>query len=349
MNRKMVILTEGHSNPRTAKTACSVIRYRPDEVVAVLDSAQAGKTTQEVLQVGGELPFIRDLGEADHADTLLVGIAPPGGKIPASWRAIVVNALTQGMDVISGLHEFLGDDTEFAKVATQSGAKIWDVRKNDEKEIAQCKALDESCFRVLTVGNDCGVGKMVTAIEINAELKRQGVDAKFVATGQTGIMVEGDGCPIDCVVADFVSGAAERLVLDRQHHDLLMIEGQGSLAHLAYSTVTLGLLHGTAPHAMILGYEVGRHEMTSLNHRQIPALDKILRAFEMMANLRHPSQVIGVSMNSRLLTQDEATREKAYIEEQFGLPVCDVFRDGPEILANEVLRRYLKHRETYPR
>ena len=133
MNRKMVILTEGHSNPRTAKTACSVIRYRPDEVVAVLDSTQAGKTTQEVLQVGGELPFIRDLGEADHADTLLVGIAPPGGKIPASWRAIVVNALTQGMDVISGLHEFLGDDTEFAKVATQSGAKIWDVRKNDEK------------------------------------------------------------------------------------------------------------------------------------------------------------------------------------------------------------------------
>ena len=138
MNRKMVILTEGPSNPRTAKTACSVIRYRPDEVVAVLDSTQVGKTTQEVLQVGGVLPFIRDLAEAGPADTLLVGIAPPGGKIPASWRAIIVNALTQGMDVISGLHEFLGDDTEFAKVATQSGAKIWDVRKNDEKEIAQC-------------------------------------------------------------------------------------------------------------------------------------------------------------------------------------------------------------------
>ena len=345
----MVILTEGHSDPRTAKTACSVIRYRPDEVVAVLDSTQAGHTAQEVLQVGGSLPFVSQLAEAPEANTLLIGIAPPGGKIPASWRAIVIEALQKGMHLVSGLHEFLGDDAEFQDAAAQSGAEIWDVRKNQEKEIARCNDLDESCFRVLTVGNDCGVGKMVTAIEINQALNAAGVDAKFVATGQTGIMVEGDGCPIDCVVADFVSGAAERLVLDRQNHDLLMIEGQGSLAHLAYSPVTLGLLHGTAPHAMILGYEVGRTQMTSLNHRSIPPLADLFRAFELMANLRHPSRIIGISMNSRLLSEAETETERSRVEREFGLPVCDVFRDGPQVLADRVLREFQQHRERNPR
>lgn len=349
MSRKMVILTEGHSDPRTAKTACSVIRYRPAEVVAVLDSTLAGKTTQDVLQVGGSLPFVSRLDEAPEANTLLIGIAPPGGKIPASWRAIVSEALHKGMNLVSGLHEFLGDDPEFQEAADQSGAEIWDVRKNQEKEIARCEGLDESCFRVLTVGNDCGVGKMVTAIEINQALKTAGVDAKFVATGQTGIMVEGDGCPIDCVVADFVSGAAERLVLDRQHHDVLMIEGQGSLAHLAYSPVTLGLMHGTAPHAMILGYEVGRTQMTSLNHRSIPPLGDLFRAFELMANLRHPSSIIGISMNSRLLTEAQADAERSRVESEFGLPVCDVFRDGPQVLADRVLREFRNHRERNPR
>ena len=278
-----------------------------------------------------------------------MGIAPPGGKIPGAWRAIVSEALQKGMNVVSGLHEFLGDDAEFARLAEASGATIWDVRQNQEKEIAKCEGLDETCFRVLTVGNDCSVGKMVTAIEVNKGLRARGIDAKFVATGQTGIMVEGDGCPIDCVVADFVSGAAERLVLDRQHHEVLMIEGQGSLAHPSYSTVTLGLLHGCAPHAMILGYEVGRTQVTSVEHRTIPPLADLFRAFELMAHLRHPSRIIGISMNSRLLSAADAEQERARVESEFGLPVCDVFRDGPEALVQAVVRALGDHRKQHPR
>ena len=349
MKRQVVILTEGFSNPRTAKTACSIIRYRPDEVVALLDGTEAGKTAAELLQVGDDVPVVANLEEAPTANTLLIGIAPPGGKIPEAWRTIILSALRQGMDVVSGLHEFLSEDREFAAAAAASDASIIDVRMNDEKEIARGLELDESCFRVLTVGNDCSVGKMVTSIEINAGLKERGVDAKFVATGQTGIMVEGDGCPVDCVVADFVSGASERLVLDRQQHDVLMIEGQGSLAHPSYSAVTLGLLHGSAPHAMILCYEVGRTQTTSLDHRKIPPLGDLFRSFELMANLRAPSQIIGISMNGRLLSEQQADEEKQRLDREFGLPVCDVFRDGPSILVDTVQTAFERHRLAHPR
>ena len=343
MPHKLVILTEGHSEPHTAKTACCVIRYGQDEVVGVLDKSQKGKTAQELLQVGGDIPMIGSLAEAPDADRLLIGIAPTGGKIPPTWRPIILEAISRGMDIVSGLHDFLCHDLEFMTAAKAQNVRLIDVRKNDQREIARAQGVRDGCLRVLTVAHDCSVGKMVTAVEVSRELKRRDRNVKFVATGQTGIMIEGDGCPVDSVVADFVSGAVERMVLDQQHHDILLIEGQGSLVHPSYSAVTLGILHGAAPHALILCYEIGRETVTGLPHLRIPPLAEIKRLNEVMGSVWQPCEVIGISMNGRLVNTVEAEAERRRVESEFGLPVCDVFRDGPGTLADAVLQLKDRH------
>lgn len=336
--RKMILLTEGFSNPHTAKTACSVIRYRREEVVGVLDSTQKGKLVSEFLQVGDELRFISNIDEVPAANTLLIGIAPPGGKIPPAWRVIIRQAIDRKMNIVSGLHDFISDDEEFATAAKVTGSEIYDVRKNSEKTIARCKGIDERCLRIHAVGHDCSIGKMVTSIEVTNRLKQLGRKAKFIATGQTGIMIEGDGLPIDCVVADFVAGAAEKLVLQNQHHEILLIEGQGSLTHPSYSGVTLGLLHGCAPHGLFLCYEVGREVVTGVEHIKIPPLSEVKRIAEIMSNARHPCKIIGISMNSRRVTAEQAEIERERVEREFQLPVVDVFRHGPDRLVQAVLK-----------
>jgi uncharacterized NAD-dependent epimerase/dehydratase family protein len=339
MTRRLVVLTEGHSHPLTAKTAVSVVRYCADQVVAVWDSTRRGQTAQSLLGVGGDLPVIGSIDEAPGANTLLIGIAPPGGRLPAAMRAAVLAAIARGWTIESGLHEFLADDAEFARAARASGAVLNDVRRNDERDVAHRQGFDERCLRIHTVGNDCSVGKMVAAIELTRGLQRAGLDAKFVATGQTGIMIEGDGCPIDRVISDFVSGAAEKLVLAHQHHQVLLIEGQGALTHPRYSAVTLGLLHGTLPDGLIVCYEVGRTHVHGLEHVSLATLPQIIQANEQMANLMHPCRVIGLAMNSRRCTAEAARAERAQRRRELGLPVCDVLRDGAEELVEAVLAR----------
>ena len=337
MSRRIIILTEGHTEPHAGKTAASVIRYRGHEVVALLDATQQGRTSGELLGTGN-VPIVGKLDDVPEANTLLLGIAPPGGKIPASWRAIILDAIARRkMDVISGLHDFVGDDPDFSAAAKKSGVTIHDVRKNTEKTIARRQGLRPDCLRVHAVGHDCSIGKMVVSIEITNGLKKRGHDAKFIATGQTGIMVEGDGLPIDCIVADFVSGAAEKMVLQHQHHEILVVEGQGSLVHPSYSGVTLSLLHGCAPHALILCYEVGRETVTGVESVKIPPLADIKRMFEMMSNIHQPCKVIGIGINSRRLSAAAAAEERKRIIAEFGLPACDVIRDSPDELVEAVL------------
>ncbi len=333
----MVILTEGHTHPLTAKTACSVIRYRPDEVVAVLDSQQVGKRCEELLQVGQGIPIVASLDETPGANTLLLGIATQGGQIPEPWRRTILEALQRGMDVVSGLHDFLCDDAEIAATAQRLGRKIVDVRKNQHRSVANRRNIRPDCLRVHTVGNDCNVGKMVTSIEIARALQARQIDAKFVATGQTGIMIEGDGCPIDCVVSDFINGAAEELVLQNQHHDILVIEGQGCIVHPRYSAVTVGLLHGCLPQALILCFEAGRTNFRTMDHVPLPPLPQLKQLYEAMAGAAHPCQVIGISMNTRNLTAEQAAQQRLLVRDDFGVPVCDVIRDGPGDLVEAVV------------
>ncbi len=338
MNRKLLILTEGHTNPHTAKTASCLIRYCRDEVIAILDSTQRGKTTHDLLGVGGDLPIVGSLDEAKGAKTLLLGIAPPGGKIPTAWRQVILDAIARGMNVVSGLHDFLTEDAEFVSAANRHGVTLTDVRKNNEKDVARRHGLNDKCLRVLTVGHDCSVGKMVAGVELTNALKKRGRDAKFIATGQTGIMVEGDGCPIDRVISDFVSGAVEKMVLANQHREILVVEGQGSLIHPSYSGVTLSLLHGSFPHALIFVYEVGREAVTGVDHVRIPPLKRLIEINEMMASVERPTRVIGIAMNSRRVSEAEANAERERVRAETGVPVCDLIRHGSDELVDAILR-----------
>lgn len=333
---RIILLTDGFSTPYLAKTAISLLRYRGGDVLAVLDASEAGRTSQSLFGTGGEIPVVASMEGLD-ADALFIGIAPPGGKLPQAWYPLVIRALQSGMDVVSGLHDFLSCNAEFVSTADKHGRRLIDVRKNDERETATAEPFRPGCLRIHTVGHDCSVGKMVTSLEIQRELLQRGEDAEFLATGQTGIMVSGDGVPIDCVVADFVNGAAEALVRRHQHRNIVLIEGQGSISHPSFSAVTLGLLHGCAPDGLILCYEVGRTMVKGIDGVAVQPLRSLVNAYESVAALRHPCRVIGVAMNGREITPDQAQAERQRVQAELGLPVTDVFRDGPAPLVDAVL------------
>jgi len=336
--RRMLIITDGYNDAHTAKTAICLIRYRPEEVVAVLDRQSVGKNCQEVFGVGGNIPLVASLAEAPEANTLLIGIAPPGGKIPRHWRPIISEAIARGMTIVSGLHEFLRDDGEFSRAAAEHGVQLVDVRNNDEHDVANRVGIREGCLRIHTIANDCSCGKMVASVEVARGLSRIGIDAAFVATGQTGILVAGSGCPIDRVIADFVNGAAEKLVLANQHHEVLVVEGQGSLFHPRYSGVTLGLLHGLMPDGLILCYEMGRRAFFDMESVPLPPLEKVIEFYEAAANIMHPCRVIGLAVNGQKFPDDAVAAECEQVGRRLGLPACDVIRHGPEELVEAVVQ-----------
>lgn len=336
--RHAVVITDGYNDPHTAKTAICLLRYRPEDIAAVLDRQSAGKTCQTVFGVGGAIPCVGTLAEAPGANTLMVGIAPPGGKFPAHWRPIILEAIARKMTVVSGLHEFLRDDPEFCRAAAEHGVPLVDVRDNNEHDVADRLGIREGCLRIHTVANDCSCGKMVASVEIAEGLNRSGVDAAFVATGQTGIMIAGGGCPIDRVISDFVNGAAEKLVLANQHHEVIVVEGQGSLFHPRYSGVTLGLLHGLIPDGLVVCYEMGREGFFGMEGIGLAPLEKVIEFYESAASIMHPCRVIGVAVNGQRFAADAVAAECERVERRLGLPACDVIRHGPQKLVEAVLR-----------
>lgn len=254
-------------------------------------------------------------------------------------KAILLQGIARQMTLVSGLHDFLAHDPDIAEAARWHGVELWDLRRNNERDVAHRRNIDERCLRILTVGQDCNVGKMVVSVELSRALCQAGHDARFVATGQTGILIAGQGCAVDAVVADFVNGAAEKLVLANQQHAMLMIEGQGSIVHPRYSAVTLGLLHGCVPDGLILCYEMGRQTVAGMDHVRLPSLGVFIQLYEVMAQVMHPCRVIGVAMNSRRFSPQEAAAEQERLRQELGLPVCDVLRHGPGDLVEAVLAR----------
>lgn len=336
MSRKIIALTEGYSNPQTAKTARNLIYYCPGEVVALFDRLNIGKTSIDLLGVG-DVPVIGSLDTVKDADTLIMSVALPGGKLPQSFKEIMLEAISRKMNIVSCGHEFISDDPVLVSAAKSMGVLLKDVRKNSERDVAHREGINPNCLRILTVGNDCSLGKMVTSLELARALQKRAYDAKFVATGQTGILIEGDGIPIDAVVGDYINGAAEKLILQNQHHDLLIIEGQGSIVHPRYSSVTLGLLHGTMPHGMIMCYEVGREYVHNMPGIKIPPMETIIKLFEDMASVMFPSKIIAFAFNSNNVSELETEKEREKIKKQFGLPACDVVRHGPDELLDAII------------
>ena len=256
MKRKMVILAEKKLGPTTSKMANGALRYLPDEIVAVIDSRYAGKTVQQILGFGGIIPVVSSLEEAlnFHPTSMLIGISPPGGEFPTEWYPVVIQALQNKLDIISGLHDFIGDVPEFKVLAEKYNVKIQDLRKNTRPDtLARGLARSFKSRIILTVGTHGNVGKMTATIEIVKYLHRTGVSADWLATGQIGILIKRKGIPLDAVRGDFLSGAVESALVPMDGNcKYLFVEGQGSLQHLGYSSVALGLLHGSLPDAMIL-------------------------------------------------------------------------------------------------
>jgi uncharacterized NAD-dependent epimerase/dehydratase family protein len=331
------ILTDGFLTERNAKTAHGVLRYSQDDVAAVIDATHAGRSTLDVIpEVVRDVPVVKSWDEARDrgASSLLLGVATPGGWMPEHWRAWILDALRDGYEVVSGLHSFLSDDPEFVATANASGAGLWDVRRPpDDIPLFSGKSLEVPQLIALTVGSDCAVGKKSTALEVTAAARAAGAKAEFLATGQTGVMIAGKGIAIDRVISDFAAGAAEQLVLGAEPaSEVLIVEGQGSLWHPAYAGVTLSLLHGSAPHALIMCHQVGRSAIEEPPYTELPDLGEMIEGYERMASTVRPARVACVSLNCHGLDEGEARRSVSEVEEETGLPAGDVFAgDAPKL------------------
>jgi uncharacterized NAD-dependent epimerase/dehydratase family protein len=338
--RRLVILTEGNFGPHHGKTAMGVIRYGTDPIAAVLDSSIAGRNVSEWLP-GKDIPAVATLAEAlalpEPPNTLLIGIAPTGGKLPDSWRTTILEAIEAGMDIHSGLHTFLGDDPEFSAAAHAKGVQIVDFRRPPERhETAVGRPHSPGKRVILTVGTDCAIGKMSVALELRKSGLAQGDRVAFVPTGQTGMMIDGWGVAVDRVISDFVQGTVEWMLEEGEERgDWIIVEGQGSLDHPAYSSVTLGLIHGATPHAMVLVHKPGlqEHDFDHLPEASFPIaeLGPFIELHERIAGLVAPSKVVAVALNTSLYAHDaEARRVIDAIAAETGLAADDPVRFGAD-------------------
>jgi uncharacterized NAD-dependent epimerase/dehydratase family protein len=343
--RRLVILAEGQFSFHHGKTAMGVIRYGGDPVLAVIDSTNAARNVSEYLGPGFDIPIVASLADALALGTtaLLIGIAPTGGRLPAEWREAILQAIDARLDILSGLHTFLADDPEFAAAAAARSVEIVDYRRPpDWMETAVGRPHGPGKRVILTVGTDCGIGKMSVALELVRAAREVRMSAAFVPTGQTGIMIEGWGYAVDRVISDFLQGTCEWLVAHGEERgDWVIVEGQGSLDHPAYSSVTLGLIHGTTPHAMVMVHKPG---LTEHDFDHVPELDSLIkplpefiRMHEQVAALVAPSKVVAVALNTSLIEDEaEARRVIERTAAETGLPCGDPVRFGPGPLWRDI-------------
>src|SRR5579883_3586394 len=310
--KKIVILAEGSFEMHYGKTATGVIRYSRDEVVAVIDSTKAGQDVAQALGVdlGKGIPVVADIHEAlkYQPDTLLIGIAPQGGNLPASWRWQLLTAMAAGLDIINGLHVFFSEDEELQAAAHEHGVTIWDVRRPPDKRlVARYTPHRPGSHTILAVGSDCATGKMTTMLEINREAQQRGLSSEFVATGQTGIMIAGNGLPVDRIISDFVAGMVEEMVLDlAEQYDWVFVEGQGALNHPGYSPVTLGLIHGSMPDAMIFCHKAGTTKIEGYTYCPLPSLNRMIQINEDTVSWvrpERPCKVVGLALVTHALSE----------------------------------------------
>lgn len=277
---------------------------------------------------------------AQGARSFVIGVAPVGGRLMESWRPEIIKALEAGLDIVSGLHDRLGEDPEFSAIAAANGCVIHDVRRND-RVFKAGTGKKRTGLRMLTVGTDCALGKKYTALRLTQSLTDSGVKATFRATGQTGIMIAGAGVAIDAVIADFVAGAAEALSPDNDPDHWDVIEGQGALFHPAYAGVTLGLVHGSQPDALVLCHDPVREHIASFPDYPLPSLAQAAVRYVEAARLTNASaQIVGVSLNTSKLDDRDAQRAAQAAEDELNVPAMDPMRFGAENVVKFMMRGF---------
>jgi len=321
LNAPYLILIGSLDDPTYAKTGFGIVHWRPDLVAGQLRFPGC------TLDLGVPDMTVAQAAEAG-VGSLVIGVAPVGGVVPDYWWDTIVEAATAGLDIVCGLHLRLGDVPAVAAAARASGARLIDVR-NPPKNLPVGTGIKRSGKRVLTVGTDCAIGKKYSALALDKAMREAGMKSTFRATGQTGIMLAGEGIPIDAVVADFISGAAEVISPDNDDDHWDVIEGQGSLFHPGYSGVSLGLLHGSQPDAFVLCHDATRTAVSGWEHYPLPSVKEAIEMHVTMGRRTNPAiRCVGVSVNT---SQLDAGRRLAYLRDMgtaTGLPCVDPIIDG---------------------
>ncbi|QDL11206.1 DUF1611 domain-containing protein [Brasilonema octagenarum UFV-E1] len=341
LNQRVAVLLHEQLLGRHGKTGLSILRYSEAPIVAVIDREYAGKSLTELTGIKRDVPIVASVAAAleYQPQVLVIGIAPKGGVLPDDYWHELKNALSAGMSIVNGLHTPLASMPDL-KALLKPGQVIWDVRKEPSNlDVASGLARNLSCQRVLTVGTDMSVGKMSTSLELHWASRRRGLRSKFIATGQTGLMLEGDGVPLDAVRVDFAAGAVEQVVMRYgKNYDILHIEGQGSLLHPG-STATLPLMRGSQPTQMILVHRAGQTEV--INGVPIPPLSEVVKLYETVARAGGafaPVPVVGISLNTKDLDESQALDAVAQTETETGIPCTDPIRFGVDKLLNALMQ-----------
>jgi uncharacterized NAD-dependent epimerase/dehydratase family protein len=335
--KRYLILAEARSDdPHYGKTARGVLRYRREQVTAIVDSLRAGEE-----QDGVPIVATVEEGMQHGPDTALVGVVTQGGHFPGDWQELLRSCVAHGLDLENGLHVRLHDIRGLPELAREQRVELRDLREPpDDLSTATGANLDVDATIVLTVGSDCAIGKMTATCELDLEARKRGLRSVFVPTGQTGIAIAGWGIAVDAVVSDFIAGAAERLVVEGgKRGDLLWVEGQGAILHPIYSGVTVGLLHGSAPHLYVLCHEVGR-TITEGDPTESPlvSLPELVDLHERMSLRKRPARVVAISLNTSTVGEDEARAAIDEAEAETGLPADDPVRFGAGKLLEAVLK-----------
>ncbi|RQG98826.1 DUF1611 domain-containing protein [Natrarchaeobius oligotrophus] len=326
--------------PDGAKTALGVLRYADDEVVAVLDRDRSGHRVTDFVSDVQDAPIVAGMGDLeDDVDALLIGIAPIGGGFEESWREDVRTALERGCDVVSGLHYFLSEDEEFVELAAENGCELRDVRRPpDDLSVSEGVAADVDAEVILTVGTDCSVGKMTATMKLARDARAAGYDAEVIPTGQTGIMIEGWGIPVDRVVSDFTAGAVEEMILEcGDDHDYLFVEGQGSIVHPAYSGVTCGILHGAMPDRLVLCHDAGRQAIGGYESFSLPSIPTYVDLYERLAEPVRDAPVVAGALNTAGLAEPAAREAVDEFAASLDAPATDVIRFGTDEVLETLL------------
>lgn len=330
------MLAEGCSDdPYLAKTARGILNYGLTPAVAVVDSTRTGETERGV-------PFVSSPKDACRygPTTAVVGIAPPGGSLSPAWRQLLKDCIACGLDVENGLHEFIEDDAELAELAARHSVELRDLRRPPLGiGVPVGENLRLPATTVLTVGSDCAIGKMTVSLELDGAARRRGIRSIFVPTGQTGIAIAGWGIAIDCVVSDFIAGAAEELVVEgaRRGAELLIVEGQGSVTHPAYSGVTLGLIHGSAPDAYVLCHKAGTTEHEGFPGHPLASLPELVELHERLSLKAKPAIVAAIALNTAGLDDGAADQAIDAVAAETGIPTDDPVRHDGNYLLDVVL------------
>ncbi len=327
---RVAIYMEGSLGELAGKMGHGLLRYSPNEIVAVIDSTHAGKNVQDVMDSPRSVPVVAGLGELAElgADVLILGIAPPGGLIPEAWWQVIDDAVnTYGMSIVNGLHDRIEGRYEELK----DGQWVWDIRQEPKGiGVGTGIAAKLTNKRILMIGTDMAIGKMTAGLELWTEAKKQGIKASFVATGQIGITIMGSGIPLDAIRLDYASGAVEREVVRYHESDWVIIEGQGALLHPG-SSANLPLLRGSCPTHLILCDHPGHTHLQRLPDITVPPLKDYVRLYQDLAEVYGTfprPKWVGIAFNTSSLDEAAALKVCEEMSQEYGMPVVDPVRFG---------------------